>query len=142
MPSDEELIEASLLAVAEAGTEIRHRLFERFFDAYPARREDFISPEATAIRMTDETLQMMLGLAKDENWVWPQVAELFYEHRGFGDPEISEYGVFIDLTVEEIVAAAGDGCEEACRAAWRRQAEELTAMIRKARDQWSAVMPG
>ena len=140
MSQDADLIVSSLLAVAEAGIEIRHTLFERFFAAYPERRADFIAPEATSIRMTDETLQMMFGLASEESWVWPLVAELFYEHRGFGDPGLSEYDAFIDMTVEEVVSAAG-AAGVASRGTWQCQADKLKAMIRRARVEWQAALP-
>jgi hypothetical protein len=66
MASDAQLIEASLLAFAESGIEIRHGLYARFFAAFPDRVPAFLSPEATSVRMTDETLQMLHGLASDE----------------------------------------------------------------------------
>lgn len=79
--ADAALMEASLLAVADVGIDIRHALFERFFDAFPERRASFISVDAASRRMTDETLQMMFGLAGGETWVWPLVAELVFTHR-------------------------------------------------------------
>ena len=75
-PADAATMEASLIAVAEAGIDIRHALFERFLAAFPERREAFLNLDAASRRMTDETLQAMLGLATGEGWVWPQIAEL------------------------------------------------------------------
>ena len=108
MPTDVELMEASLVAAAEAGIEIRHRLFERFFEAYPGRRATFYNLEASGQRMTDETLQMMFGLAGEEKWVQPLVSELTFTHRNYGALPMEEYRVFIDMTVEEL---RGDGDE-------------------------------
>ncbi len=79
-------MEASLAAVADAGIDIRHALFDRFFAAYPERRASFMVVDASSRRMTDETLQMMFGLAKGESWVWPLVTELVHTHRAYGPP--------------------------------------------------------
>jgi hypothetical protein len=137
--SDAASMEASLIAAADA--DIRLPLFERFFDAFPARRADFISVEAASRRMTDETLQMMFGLAKGEGWVWPLVAELVFTHRSYGAFPIGEYDVFIDLTVEELGSAAGSAWTKDAEAAWQRHADALKVMIRKARAEWKSAMP-
>ena len=141
MSSDAALIEASLLRLAERGIELRHGLYERFFAAYPARRADFLCPEATSIRMTDETLQMMHGLASDESWVWPLVAELSYTHRAYGRLPFAEYEAFVDLTVAEMAEALGDDWSEAQAEAWGRQAGRLKGMIAKAQTEWDVVLP-
>jgi hemoglobin-like flavoprotein len=139
--ADAALMEASLTAVADAGIDIRHTLFERFFTAYPERRASFISVDAASRRMTDETLQMMFGLAGAEEWVWPLVAELVFTHRSYGALPIAEYDAFIDMTVAELGLAAGPAWSVPVAAAWQRQADALKAMIRKARDEWASVMP-
>src|SRR3546814_11806711 len=94
-------MEASLAAVADAGVDIRHALFDRFFAAFPDRRASFMIVDASSRRMTDETLQMMLGLAKGESWVWPLVAELVFTHRAYGALPIEECAAFIGVQVEE-----------------------------------------
>ncbi|MBL0915791.1 MAG: hypothetical protein IBJ13_09835, partial [Sphingopyxis sp.] len=80
--SDATSMEASLIAAADV--DIRLPLFERFFAAFPDRRPSFISVDAASRRMTDETLQMMFGLATGGNWVWPLVADLVFTHRSYG----------------------------------------------------------
>lgn len=137
--SDTASMEASLIAAADA--DIRLSLFERFFAAFPARRADFISVDAASRRMTDETLQMMFGLAKREDWVWPLVAELVFTHRSYGAFPIAEYDAFIDMTVEELGAVAGAAWTSEAESAWRRHAGALKAMIRKARAEWKSAMP-
>lgn len=132
---------ASLVAVADAGVDIRHALFDRFFAAFPDRRASFMIVDASSRRMTDETLAMMLGLAKGEGWVWPLVAELVFTHRAYGPLPIAEYDAFIDMTVEELGVAAGAAWSAAAAAAWQRQAEALKAMIRQARAEWESAMP-
>lgn len=138
---DAAAMEASLLAVADAGIDIRHALFDRFFTAYPDRRASFLTVEASSRRMTDETLQMMFGLAKGESWVWPLVAELVHTHRAYGPLPIGEYDAFIDMTVAELGAAAGAAWTTESAASWAAQAEALKAMIRKARAEWQAALP-
>lgn len=137
--SDMASMEASLIAAADA--DIRLRLFERFFAAFPERRASFISVDAASRRMTDETLQMMFGLAKGEGWVWPLVAELVFTHRSYGAFPIAEYDVFIDMTVEELGVAAGHAWTSEAASAWQHYAGALKAMIRKARAEWKDAMP-
>jgi hypothetical protein len=139
--ADAALMEASLIAAADAGIDIRHTLFERFFAAYPERRVSFISVDAASRRMTDETLQMMFGLAKGDSWVWPLVAELVFTHRSYGALPIAEYDAFIDMTVEELGLAAGPAWSVPVAAAWQQNADALKAMIRKARAEWASAMP-
>ena len=141
MSGDAALIKASLIRLAERGIELRHGLYERFFAAYPSRRTDFLCPEATSVRMTDETLQMMHGLAADESWVWPLVAELSYTHRAYGHLPFEEYEAFVDLTVVEMADALGDDWSEAQADAWGRQAARLKDMIAKAQTDWERVLP-
>lgn len=138
-PTDAASMEASLIAAADA--DIRVRLFERFLAAFPDRRASFISVEAASRRMTDETLQMMFGLARGEGWVWPLVAELVFTHRSYGAFPIAEYDVFIDMTVEELGVAAGAAWTFEAASAWQRHADALKMMIRKARAEWKSAMP-
>ena len=137
--SDAASMEASLIAAAAA--DIRLPLFERFFAAFPGRRASFISIDAASRRMTDETLEMMLGLAKGEGWVWPLVTELVFTHRSYGALPIAEYDAFIDMTVDELGKAAGADWTVEAASAWQRHADALKAMIRKARAEWKSAMP-
>ena len=141
MPDAAALMEQSLLKLAASGVELRHGLYERFFAEFPARRADFLCPEATSIRMTDETLQMMYGLAAGESWVWPLVAELSYTHRAYGKLPIAEYDAFVDMTVAQLAAILGDDWSEAEAKAWSAQAERLKVLISKAQAEWEQVLP-
>src|SRR3546814_7314087 len=134
-------MEASLAAVADAGVDIRHALFDRFFAAFPDRRASFMIVDASSRRMTDETLQMMLGLAKGESWVWPLVAELVFTHRAYGALPIEEYDAFIGMTVEELSTAAGAAWTAETGTAWQPQADGWKAMIRKARAERESALP-
>ena len=135
------VMEQSLVKLAERGIELRHGLYAKFFAAYPARRADFLCPEATSVRMTDETLQMMFGLASGASWVWPLVAELSYTHRAYGRLPIEEYDSFIDLTVAELAEALGDEWTAAQAAVWQAQAELLKALVATAQAEWEVVLP-
>src|SRR3546814_21089805 len=126
-------MEASLAAVADAGVDIRHALFDRFFAAFPDRRASFMIVDASSRRMTDETLQMMLRLAKGESWVWPLVAELVFTHRAYRALPIEEYDAFIDKTGEETGTAAGAAWEAETGTPWQPPADDLKAVNHKAR---------
>lgn len=139
--NDAALMEASLMAVADAGVDIRHALFDRFLAAFPHRRAAFLNLDAASRRMTDETPQILYGLAAGEGWVWPLVAELVVTHRNYGALTSAEYDTFIDLTIAELAAAAGAVWSAETAAAWARQAAALKAMVRRADAEWAAAMP-
>lgn len=140
--ADAELMEASLIAVAEAGVELRFALFERFFAAWPERSASFLNVDAASRRMTDETLEMMMGLAKGEdNWVWPLAAELIANHRGYGNLPLAEFESWIALTIEIVRDAAGAVWNAETEAAWARQGERLKVMLEEARAGWDRAMP-
>lgn len=135
-------MEASLVAIAEAGVDLRAPLFDRYFAAYPHRRAIFYNLEVSSRRMTDETIGMMLGLAQGGGWVVPFTNELMFTHRNYGAVPMAEYDAFIDMTVETMADAAGAAWTAECAAAWSAQAERLKAAVREARDGWARVMPG
>ena len=135
------LMEQSLLKLAESGVELRHGLYQRFFAAFPARQAAFLCPEATSLRMTDETLQMLYGLAGEEKWVWPLVAELIYTHRAYGKLPLREYDAFVDMVIAELAAVLGESWSEAEAEAWQAQAERLKTMIATAQAEWDPVLP-
>lgn len=138
--ADAASMEASLLAVADADIDIRHALFDRFLAAFPARRPAFLNLDAASRRMTDETLQMLLGLARGETWVWAQIADLVGNHRNYGALTTEEYDRFIDMTVAQLGIAAGEAWNAATAAAWARQTEALKALVRKAQAGWESAL--
>jgi hypothetical protein len=145
--SDAALMEAGLLAVADAveagAPDIRFPLFDRFFAAFPDRCATFYNVEAASPRMTDETVQMLFGLAADEGWVQGLVNELTYTHRQYGALPANEYTMWVDLTVDVLRDTAGAAWDDDTEAAWRRAAERLKAMVAEARTGWVAAMaPG
>jgi len=142
--ADAAVMEASLIAIADAdegrGIDIRHRLFARFLAAFPARAPAFLNLEAASLRMTDETLQLLVGLARGERWVGPHVAELVGNHRNYGALTRAEYDAFIDLIVEELAAAAGPAWDAAAVAAWTRHATGLKALVVQAQADWASAL--
>lgn len=137
---DAALMESSLLAVAEAGVDIRHGLFDRFLEAYPHRRPAFLNLDAASRRMTDETLQILFGLAQEEGWVWPLVADLVGNHRNYGTLPVEEYDGFVDLTISALAHAAGPAWTPEHAGAWGRQSAALKAMIRRAAREWEVAL--
>lgn len=137
--TDADLIESSLLALDGREAVMREHLFDRFFARFPERRAIFIHVAATSVRMTDETLQWMLGLASDKAWVWSQVAELVFNHRNYGHLTYDEYAAFIDLAIDTLGETVGAAWSADADAAWRRQAVTLKAMIARAQAEWTAA---
>ena len=135
------LIEQSLLQLAEQGIELRHGLYQRFFAAYPDRRSAFLCPDATSIRMTDETLQMLYGIAAGEDWVWLMIAELVATHRSYGELPLAEYHSFVDMVVLELEQTLGKFWTADIAQAWQASADELKAMITRASSDWDRVLP-
>ncbi len=133
---DADLIEVSLVALAGREADMRALLFDRFFARYPARRDLFLHVSATSVRMTDETLQWMYGLAGDKKWVWAQVCELVFNHRNYDQLHAAEYAAFIDLAIGALRDTIG-GWDDATEAAWRRQADALNALVDRAMREWT-----
>lgn len=146
---DVQHVEAGLLAIAEAEAVgagvLRALLFERFFAALPDRRATFYNVEAASLRMTDETLQMIHGLAIGEPWVAHMIDDLVATHRAFGPLPFSEYEVFVALLVDSVrdlaIGQKDDAWPDARETAWRRQAARLLERIGVARAGWSAALP-
>ena len=142
-PTDAALMEATLIAAADSGIDLRHPLFARWFAAWPERRATFLNADAASRRMTDETLEMMLGLAKGEElWVGPLVDELAFTHRSYGRLPWAEYESWIDLTVVVLGELASKAWSAEAEAAWVRQGERLKVLIIAARKGWDEAMPG
>ena len=125
-------MEASLFAIAEADVDITPALFERFFATFPEQRAPFLNLDAAAGRMTNETIEAMIGLATNEHWVPTTIINFVDLHRNYGDFPASLYVAFIDMTVDTLADAAGDAWTNESNAAWRAQADRLKAMVAEA----------
>jgi hypothetical protein len=139
MQPDEALIEHVLERLAGQDDAFRQRLFDRFFHAFPARRESFLAFGTSSRRMADETLQLLHGLAAGAEWVWPHIADLVDLHRAYGALPDAEYDSFIDLVAETACELGGASTE--ADAAWRRQASALKGLVRRAGADWAAALP-
>lgn len=140
MSDDSRWMEENLLILAEQNIDIRHLLFEKFLAAFPQRKAAFLNLDAASRRMTDETLQMLFGLAQGEDWVWPMVAELVATHRNYGALPIEEYDIFIDMVVMEISHASEGAWTVMHAEAWNRQAKALKQLVCQATREWDAVL--
>lgn len=125
-------MERTLLAVADTGIDIAPLLFERFLAAYPVQRATFINLEAAMGRMTNETVEALLGLATSEFWVPVTIANFVDLHRNYGEIPLAQYVAFVDMVVDTLSEAAGAGWTEAQELAWRTQAKRLNGMIAEA----------
>ena len=118
-------MEMPLFAIAEADVDITPALFERFFATFPEQRAPFINLDAAAGRMTNETIEAMIGLATNEHWVPTTIINFVDLHRNYGDFPASLYVAFIDMTVDTLADAAGDAWTNESNAAWRAQADQI-----------------
>jgi hypothetical protein len=138
---DMHLMQASLSAAGGIDADFRDTLFARFFARYPSRRAAFINLEASAIRMTDESFEMMLGLAQGADWVWPLITELVFTHRSYGRLPWEEYEGWMALAVDFLAERAGTTWRPEAEAAWRRRAQQLLTLIDAARTGWEEALP-
>ena len=127
-----EAMEAPLFAIADSDIDITPALFDRFFATFPEQRAAFINLDAAAGRMTNETIEAMIGLATDEHWVPITIINFVDLHRNYGDFPASLYAAFIDMTVDALAHAAGAAWTDESNAAWRAQADRLKAMLAEA----------
>lgn len=120
---------AVLEAAGETGVDIVPIVFDRFFAEFPDTRELFLSFEAAAGRMVNETLEAMLGLAEGAWWVESTVVNFVDLHRNYAAIPMTQWTAWIDMTVDALVEAAGEDSDSNGARAWRRQAARLKAMV-------------
>jgi hypothetical protein len=107
-------------------------LFETFFAAFPEQRAAFHNLDAAAGRMTNETVEAMVGLASDEPWVATTIINFVDLHRNYGSFTPDLYAAFVDMTVDALACATCETWSKAQDDAWRRQAGRLNEMIAQA----------
>jgi hypothetical protein len=120
-------MEASLAAVGDH--DLRGPVFETFFEQFPQHKPAFLNLEASSGRMINETLEMMLGLAEDARWVKVTLENFVDLHRNYGAFPAIDYASFIDLLLDHVAKAAGDGWTTEAAAAWGAQAARLKGLI-------------
>lgn len=122
-------MERTLLAIADRDVDIAPSLFERFLAAFPEQRATFTNLEAAMGRMTNETVEALLGLAAHEFWVPVTITNFVDLHRNYGQIPLSHYVAFVNMVVDALAHAAGPGWSPAQETAWRTQAKRLNVMI-------------
>ena len=133
-------MEENLTLIAEREIDLRIALFDKFLAAFPDREAAFLNLDAASRRMADETLQMLYGLALGEEWVWTTLNELVATHRNYGTLPVEEYDAFIDMTVDEVKIASADIWTVVHEEAWRRQANALKLLVRRAAAAWDLAL--
>jgi len=114
-------MEKTLLAIAKTGIDITPMLFERFLATFPEQRATFTNLEAAMGRMTNETVEALLGLAALEHWVPVTIANFVDLHRNYGEIPLGQYAAFVDMVVDALTEAAGPGWSPGQETAWRRR---------------------
>jgi hypothetical protein len=122
-------MESALLAIAEADVDVAPLLSARFFDTFPEHRAAFINPDAAWSRMTNETIEAMIGLATDQGWVETSVVNFVDLHTNYGNFPASLYAAYIDMAVDLLAESAGSGWSAEADQAWRLQADRLKQMV-------------
>lgn len=126
------VMENSLLAIADANVDIVPVPFARFFASYPEQRAAFTNLEAAQGRMTNETLDALLGLARHEYWVPVTIANFVDLHRNYGVIPLEQYSTFVNLLVDVLAESADAAWTEEQARAWKAQAIRLNDMIAEA----------
>lgn len=122
-------MEKTLLAIAETGIDIAPPLFERFLAVFPEQRPSFTNLEAAMGRMTNETVEALMGIATGEFWVPVTITNFVDLHRNYGTIPLAQYVAFVDMVVDALAEASGAGWSSAQDSAWRAQARQLNRMI-------------
>ena len=123
-------MEASLCALGD--TDIRPALFDHFFEAFPDQRPAFINLDAASARMTNETIEAMMGLAEGAPWVETTIVNFVDLHRNYGAIPHDHYSAFVDMTVGAMAGAADPPWSSAETRVWHDYGAKLKSMIEKA----------
>ena len=127
--TDREQMEVTLCALE---IDITPPLFDAFFTAFPEQRAAFHNLDAAAGRMTNETVEALIGIASDEPWVTTTIINFVDLHRNYGSFTPELYAAFVDMTVDTLARAVGSEWTPAQDGAWRRHAGRLNQMIAEA----------
>ena len=120
------------MAIAEAGVDIVPVYFDRFFVRFPGQAANFHNRVTSQGAMVNEMLTMLLAQAGGESWVPMMMRAQVTTHHDHGAITLDEYRGALDLLVEVLAEAAGDGWTDAADAAWTGEADRLYALIERA----------
>lgn len=126
------VMERTLVAIADANVDIVPAVFERFLATFPEQRAAFTNLEAAQGRMTNETVEALLGLATREYWVPVTITNFVDLHRNYGEIPLEQYAAFVNMVVDTLADAAGQDWTEEQELAWKSQADRLNGMIAEA----------
>lgn len=132
--TDHELIEQTLSALDGKEDSYRLKVFERLFTAYPEAREAFLGFDGSSVRMSNEVLELLHGLAGGEDWVATQTTDVIDLHQSYGDFRLDQFRHFADLAAATVCDVTDANADQ--RAAWQRQADKLKPLIAQARTDW------
>jgi hemoglobin-like flavoprotein len=125
-------MERTLFAIADADRDIVPLLFRRFLETYPDQRPAFTNLEAAQGRMTNETIEALVGLATNAYWVPVTITNFVDLHRNYGEIPLELYVAFVNMLVETLAESAGSAWTPEQDLAWRSQAKRLNEMIAQA----------
>ncbi|MEP2988201.1 MAG: globin [Parasphingorhabdus sp.] len=133
MENDTELIDESLATLDGQHSVLAIKVFERYIDDHPQFAHAFMNPEAARQRMTNETIEALVGAAKDEWWVDSTVINFVDLHHNYDDFTAEDYSEWFTLVIQTMAHLSGDGWPKGASAAWHRQAYALVEKIAEIR---------
>lgn len=132
--TDNELIEQTLTALDGKEDAYRVEVFNRLFADYPEAQEAFLGFDGSSVRMSNEVLELLHGLASGADWVETQTTDVIDLHQSYGDFRLDQFHHFADLAAATVCDITGASAEQ--RAAWQRQADKLKPLIAQSRTDW------
>lgn len=127
--TDHAVMEDSIETLGERYDGMAAILFDRFIADHPQYAPVFLNPEAARERMTQETLEAMLGLAAGEPWVDDAVTNFIDLHHDYADFTPQDYAAWFALVIGTMANRAGPDWPAGASAAWQRQADQLVAKV-------------
>jgi hypothetical protein len=120
----------AIAAVADMA-EFSRGVFARFFADFPDEAPRFLNLNAAVLRMTDETLALLLDLAGGGDWA-PHGAEHWADlHRNYGRIASDRYRAWVALCITELAALRG-GDWDLSAAGWQAAADALSLQLEAA----------
>ncbi len=131
--NDIDLIEESLATLVDQLPVLAIKVFERYIDGHPQFAHAFLNPEAARQRMTNETIEAMVGSAKGDWWVDSTVINFVDLHHNYDDFTAEDYSEWFTLVIQTMASLSGESWPKGASAAWHRQAYALVEKIAETR---------
>lgn len=129
MADDIELIEQSITAFGDQLNTLAVVVFEHYIETHPQFAHAFINPEAARQRMTSETVEALVGTAKNEWWVDATVTNFVDLHHNYDDFTAEDYSEWFTLVIQTMAQLTGERWPKGASGAWHRQAYRLVEKI-------------